>query len=577
MTRVLLYSPANLNVMDGSSIWVQSVAETFAVGRDIHVVLPLKAPERRALVSGALRAIEHVEVLAPERFRSGVPPSGLDVEEVLDWVERLDRELQFDIFVLRSFEMCDAAARRPAFVGRLWSTYILEPERDVESAAYLNSMGLIADASEYVVCQSEEMRALLEHLVPAARGRTILLPPAIPPAVPRADAGGPARRLIYTGKFHPFYAVPELIDVFVQLRIRYPTLEFHAVGDKIWRTPDDHAYADAMTARLGTTDGLAWHGAISRAAVAALLADGGVALSVWDHRHGSRWNDLVVSTKLLDYCAAGLPVVLNRTIAQEAILGSDYPLFVDDIGEIPAVLNALLSDNSLYRQAAERCWDATRRFTYDAVFGRLAPYLERPKDPARIARALADREKLPGASLTIGLRLARDPVPNDRPNDQDVRASLNSALRLLQAVRARDTRFRLSVLADTTLGSSDLCRAALAGDRDLERATTIETELDPAAWAMTVGWFIRFADVPATRVLDDPAEAGPGSGGSIPVVVPAATEASASPASVDDAAAAIVAIVNEDGWRARSDRLRGEAVAGEAWRRTPTVSQGAPR
>jgi len=574
MTRVLLYSPANLNVMDGSSIWVQSVAETFATGLDVQVVLPLKAPERRRLISGALRAVDRVEVLEPERFRPRVLPSGLDVEAVLDWVERLDRDQPFDVLAFRSFEVCLAAAARPALRDRLWSTYILEPERDIASAEYLEAMGRIASASEYVVCQSEEMRALIEHLVPGARGRTILLPPAIPAAVPRADPARPARRLIYTGKFHPFYAVPELIDAFVQLRDRYPTLEFHAVGDKIWRTSEDHAYADALEARLGRTEGLAWHGAISRAAVAALLAEGGVALSVWDHRHGSRWNDLVVSTKLLDYCAAGLPVVLNRTIAQEAILGPDYPLFIDDIREVPAVLDALLGDDGLYRWAAARCWDATRRFTYEAVLGDLEPYLDRQKDPARIKRAIEDREKLPGAALAIGMDLGQDSTGGQSGTAEELRAMVNSALCLLRAIRSQDSRFRLSVRADRTPETVDLVRAALAGDGDLERATTIETGLDAAAWSMTVGWLLRSEDVTAARLLDDPSETGQVPGGSIPVIIPAV---SADPTSMDDAAAAIVAVVRADDWRARSDRFRRRAGPGTALALAPCPQEARGR
>ncbi len=121
--------------------------------------------------------------------------------------------------------------------------------------------------------------------------------------------------------------------------------------------------------------GVVRHGGLSRAAVAGLLAKGGVALSVWDYRYGSHWNDLVVSTKLLDYCAAGLPVILNRTQAQEAILGADYPLFVHTAAEAEALIDRVLRDDDLYRAAGERCWTSSRRFTYAAVHERLAPEL----------------------------------------------------------------------------------------------------------------------------------------------------------------------------------------------------------
>ena len=59
--RVLLYGDVNLNVMDGSAIWLPSLAETFALtGAQVHV--QLKAPETRDLLSGPLRRLRGVTV-----------------------------------------------------------------------------------------------------------------------------------------------------------------------------------------------------------------------------------------------------------------------------------------------------------------------------------------------------------------------------------------------------------------------------------------------------------------------------------------------------------------------------------
>ncbi len=544
MTRVLLYSPANLNIMDGSSIWVQSVAETLAADPSVQLVLPLKAPERRDLITGALRDRPGIELLEPTTFQKRVRPSGLGIDAALDWIEHLDREQRFDVFILRSFELCLAAALRPRLRGRLWSTYILEPERDLGSTAYLADMAAITVASEFVVCQSEEMRQLLEQFVPAARSHTILIPPAIPPGVPRADPARPGRRLIYTGKFHPFYPVPDLIDAFVPLRERFGDIEFHVVGDKIWRTPEDHAYADALETRLGRTAGLVWHGAISRSAVADLLAGGGIALSIWDRRHGPRSNDLVVSTKLLDYCAASIPVVLNRTVAQEGILGEDYPLFVDGLDEVSPLLERLLGDAELYRRAADRCWAATRRFTYPVVVSRLRPFLARPLDSAAVAAALADRPKLDGAALTLGVRVDVTAEQAADPGAEAVRRTI-AALALLRALLSVDDRFRLTILAGPDLSIGTGVRSVVEQDALLARATAIECNLDAAAWAMCMGWQVTDWDSSEATLDLAPGAAWCGIGGSLAVRLP---DAGATPPSYGQLAAAIAGIVWSDDW-----------------------------
>ncbi|MEO5940711.1 MAG: hypothetical protein ABIZ72_07005 [Candidatus Limnocylindrales bacterium] len=432
--RIVFYTPANLNVIDGSAIWVQSVCATLLVDGDTEVTLPLKVPERRDVVTSTLRALGRVHLVPPP---DGTHPTrGLTSDQVLDLIERLDREQPFDVILLRSFELCRAAIDRPSLRSRIWSCYFLEPERDPADPKHLADLALIVAGSAFAVCQSDEMRALLEALVPTAAGRTLLLPPAIPetPEVPRPDSNVIVRRMLYTGKFHPFYPVGEMVRMLTALRVSMPELEFHVAGDKIRRMPDDPTYAPTLERELSTTAGVVWHGGLSRQAVEELLAGGGVALSLWDHRYGSEINDLVISTKLLDYCSVGLPVILNRTVAQEAMLGPDYPLFVERPADALDVLRRVLRDPSLYAMAGRRALDATRRFTYPAVHARLRPYLAGEIGPGRPDPGQDDRPKLPGAAFNVGWI--------GQPTDRE---GLRSALALTDALVAADERFRLIV------------------------------------------------------------------------------------------------------------------------------------
>jgi glycosyltransferase involved in cell wall biosynthesis len=376
--HVLFYSPANLNQLDGSAVWVPGVVETLLADPRVHVTIPLRAPVRRPVITGVLRSLPRVTVVDVHP-RIAARRIGLSTTGALDLIERLDRERPADVILLRSHKLCLAATDRPALRGRTWSTYILEPERDVDDPAYRAEMDRIARFSRAVLVQSEGMRALLESAVPSTVGRTLLLPPAIPGAAgPRSDPARPVRRLIYTGKFHPFYPVDLLIDITAGLRAdAVPDLELHIAGDQFTPHADLPGYGPALERRLRSTPGVVWHGGLSRAATARLVAEGGVAVSLWDYRYGSHMNDLVVSTKLLDYAAAGAPVVLTRTPTQADILGADYPLFVDDLAAAGEVIRRAVTDPVTYRQAAERAFAASRAFTYDAVLDGLRADLER--------------------------------------------------------------------------------------------------------------------------------------------------------------------------------------------------------
>ena len=185
------------------------------------------------------------------------------------------------------------------------------------------------------------------------------------------------RRIVYTGKFHPFYPVERMIDFLDELRADLPDLEFHVAGDKFMPVVGDPGYQDRIRSRLETTPGVVWHGSMPRDAVIDLVAEGGVAMNLWDYRHGPRMNELVVSTKLLDYASVGVPVILTRTPMQVEMYGDDYPLFVDDIDEALPLLRRVLTEPELYRSTGERSFQASRPYTYPAIHERIAPYFER--------------------------------------------------------------------------------------------------------------------------------------------------------------------------------------------------------
>jgi glycosyltransferase involved in cell wall biosynthesis len=375
--NVLFYSPANLNVMDGSAIWVQSVAETLNVDPRLRVTLPLKALERRGVITDLIRTLPRVD-LVDSRDVIATADHVLTPQSAVDVLVELDRARNFDIALVRGFEVCRELIRRGALAGRVWACYVVEPERNLEDPEYRRDLAAIAEGSQQLLFQSPEMAAQMLSICPGVSDRVAFLPPAIPDRPrQRADPERIERRLFYVGKFHPFYPVERMIRTYRDLRERIHGLSFDIVGDKVYQSPENPAYARNMRRLLRTTPGVRWHGALPRDRVERLLSRGGVALNVWDYRFGSRLNDLVISTKLLDYASVGLPVVMMRTPAHESMLGAGYPLFVSDADELAPKLLAALTDSSLYRAAAEWTWQASRQFTYSRRYEALRPLFER--------------------------------------------------------------------------------------------------------------------------------------------------------------------------------------------------------
>ncbi len=387
---ILVYGDMNLNFIDGSAIWLQSVVTMLAKDPGNEVTVLLKAHETRDLLTAPLRALRRVKVETPGSELVS-PEWGMTPNEALDRLEQLDGPHRF--VVLRGFDLVQRAAARGSFDGRLCPYLTDIPQSpSAMTPARVRALAAIARASKLLLCQTEELRAHLEGHVPEARGKAILLTPMVPDRPPQdgptedSERRGPLR-LVYAGKFAPDWNTLEMAELLGPLRERCPGTQLHMLGDKIHEVRDDPGWAERMRAALGGTEGLVWHGALPREQVLAVIADADVALS-W--RSPALDESLELSTKLLEYGQAGLPVLLNRTPMHERLLGADYPLFANDPNEALDALAGASERGEAFRLAALRCARLAEDFTMDRAYARIAPYLERaaPKPRRRLERTL---------------------------------------------------------------------------------------------------------------------------------------------------------------------------------------------
>jgi glycosyltransferase involved in cell wall biosynthesis len=388
-TRALVYGDIDLNLIDGSAIWLQSVTQALAKA-GCAVTLVLKAPVRTSRLIAPLLAEPGVTVRRPFEEHllegSGVP-GPVAAAAAPELLTRLDAEAPHDLLVLRGRAVTAAAARSGAFAGRLWP-YLTDVPQSVPglTPAAAEELAVIAAASRFVLCQTEELRCFLEGSIPAACGKCVLLPPILAeiPTARGASAAGTPLRLVYSGKFAPRWNTLEMTELPGLLAARGVPAELHMIGDKIHNAPD--GYQQRMRSALDIT-GVTWHGGHSREDALRLAASCDIGLS-W--RHPELDASLELSTKVLEYGAIGLPVILNRTPMHEGLLGADYPLFAASLADVVDAAAAAAADPRLYRRAADRTSQAAQQFTLDRAAERLRGYLAR----ALPAKGVTTAEKL---------------------------------------------------------------------------------------------------------------------------------------------------------------------------------------
>ena len=401
----LVYGDVNLNLIDGSAIWVQSMVLALARA-GCAVTLVVKAPVQTDRLLAPLQGEPGVTIRRPaeEQLLESIGANGLTPGQASQVLTAVDAEHRHDIVVLRGRRLVDQVVQDNHFRGRLW-TYLTDipqsiPAMTTEAVRWLAD---VADASQYVLCQTEELRCFLEGSVAAACGKCVLFPPVVPPPpeFTGARAGAPREpegvlRLVYTGKFAPRWNTYEMAQLPGLLAKRGVRAELHMVGDKIHNDPDDPGYHRRMRAALGDpptpgaggpddtpqavpATGVVWRGGHSREDAMRIAAACDIGLG-W--RHPSLDASLELSTKVLEFGMLGLPVILNRTPMHEALLGADYPMFARDLRDVVAIAETAAADPAIMKVAASRTSAAAAEYTLDKAVGRIRRYLD--DAPARV-------------------------------------------------------------------------------------------------------------------------------------------------------------------------------------------------
>lgn len=465
--RIAVYGEIDPNLIDGSSVWLQSICQVLASLDGVEVTLLLRrplAPERRFLLA-ELEGADGIDLVDSGR------PGLLAPEEALDLLEALERERgRFDLVLLRGQAVLGAVAARRGFDGRLWS-YAMTGRGMADE-----TLRAIAARSHRLLCQTEAAAEELSRIVPEANGSLLVLPPMIPDlaAPPARDGAGEGPlRLVYSGKLAPEYCWLETVEAFRALREREREAELHVLGDKVHRPPEQPDFHERAMRSLRETEGLRWHGAVPRSAVHGLLAECDLALSIRDPSVEAARE---LSTKVLEYGAAGLPVVLNRAPAYERLLGEDYPLFIDGPEDAAALLTGPVLDPRVRVAAAGASCAASRDFTFDRIAARLA-------------------EHLPAASA-----VAHPTLTHQEGGQSRMRSSNGSAPRAEPATRVliagHDLKFTAPVReAIASTGAEvieDIWKSHTEHDEAASRAALEQADVIHCEWCLgNAAWFSR--------------------------------------------------------------------------------------
>ena len=400
--RALVYGDVNLNLIDGSAVWLTSTVECLArTGVEVTVLLKSRIETDRLLLP--LHELANVRIVEPVR-------ATMSAAQAADSVVSHHVEKHFDLVVVRGSRVASAMVATGQLDGVLW-TYLTDIPQSVSTLDHgrLVELTAIVRGSRRVLCQTPELRTFVEAVVPGVHGRTLLWEPIIPDApLPETELidiredhinddhinGDHDLRLGYAGKFAPAWNTDLMLALPAELSARGIPTHLDMVGDKIHR--EDPAFAQRMDSGLRGTPGVTWHGGLDRTSTLALMAACDAGLS-W--RDTCLDDSLELSTKALEYASVGTPPVLNRTPMHERVFGADYPLFTDATTTVTDLLARVHTDRELLRRTTEIALAATEHYTMTAAVARTRRILARAFPSASAAGGQPLRVVIAGHDL----------------------------------------------------------------------------------------------------------------------------------------------------------------------------------
>ena len=375
--RVLIYGDIDLNIIDGSAIWLVSIAEAVSL-TDSEVHLLLKAPVRNARLLEPIARLGRIHIHQPAASAASVG-RGMTPAEASSRLVDIDRDLHAAVVIARGMQVCAEITNLSSLAHRLWS-YVtdLAFPADAMSPHQRRVLHRIVIASRRVFAQTEDARAYLEATIPAAAGKCLVLNPMIPDDLFRDDylpdatrTEGPLR-LVYSGKFAKNWRTLEMCELTTRLAELGVDAELTLIGDKFQQDGDDSTWHLRMKVAAGLPS-VNWLGGMNRDEALAHVRQAEIGLS-W--RSSALDDSLEISTKVLEYAAAGVVPLLNRTHAHEELFGSDYPYFLeqDAVAEVARVLSA---GRGRLRETRLHAREAVRWYSISESARRLEGYFVR--------------------------------------------------------------------------------------------------------------------------------------------------------------------------------------------------------
>ncbi|KPH53621.1 glycosyltransferase [Helicobacter pullorum] len=340
---ILLYGDVNLNVVDGSSIWLSSIFNLSIL--DANVIVFSKANIKNDLIVSNFmaRGENNYLVLEPKDLNLKEELSIAEISQILNYIDYITPNIQ--LLVARGMAIIQELVKNNNFKYRLvpylTDFYTLNQEgiQLKESAHY--SLKAINRYVKFWLWQTQEMKEYLEKNIGVNFVNSYYFPPVVFSESKKQNYIKEKSDEIvigYGGKIQPEWGVLELILKVKELNEKGKKIKLLIVSSKISARSDFGNYPEFVEKikKCLTYGFVEYCSNLNREQTLEKL-------SSVDYLYGFRpryfeQHTLEISTKVLESLVLEKPIICYPSRINKKLFGEQYPYFIDEIDELESII-----------------------------------------------------------------------------------------------------------------------------------------------------------------------------------------------------------------------------------------------
>ncbi len=380
--NILLYADINLNVVDGSSIWLTSMVNI--LGKSNHVIILSKANIKSDILIANISSEKGFTIVSPESL-GYAQNIEFNQEESIDLIRKIDfytKNLRY--VYIRGFNASKLLLLNRQFKDRAF-VYLTDFYRIKDGDVVFEDkkeVSQVLNAAYKVVLQTKKIGNILKKLsLVDFSNKSLYLPPAIPDNYiiePKETAKITNCITIgYAGKITPDWGVDELIDWVneinkkgnLNLKVELKIIS-HRISPKSCFSNTPGYFVEGIREKLNGVN-VNYIPGLNREETIKEMVNCDL---IWCWRPDRlEHKTLELSTKLVEMVAQEKACICNISETNLALLSSEYPYFVRNIAELEQLL---ISIKEIKYDLKKLALDVLSKHSYTAIYNKISPYID---------------------------------------------------------------------------------------------------------------------------------------------------------------------------------------------------------